>query len=149
MGITTDGNLGSSLTAQQANNWRMAYNQRRGLQGSETAAIERYTVSEADPAAGITGTETQVAGLTGLSVLVEDMTEEFAKSIGERWESGAKVFWFIPASSAQVALETDFILWTPMGTGSQTRWQPTSIAVHKVGSEYLFCRVAAKRAPRP
>jgi len=149
MSFTTDGSLGTSMTAQMANNWRLAYNRKRAMQGEEVASIERYTVSGADPAAGISGTETRVEGLADLAVFVEDMSRQYAESLGQEWVAGAKVFWFVPASAAQKAMSTDYLLWTPKGETSETRWEPTSIEIRNVGTDCLFCRVVAKRAPRP
>ena len=149
MTLPTDGNLGPSFTDDQVCSWIMAFNQDRGLQGNEVVSIERFTVSGADPAKGISGTKTQVSDIADIPCIAEDFTQEVADALGERWDSGNKVFYTRPATAAQITQDSDHLLWTQQGQAVQKRWKPTAIETRYVGSDILYCRIVAKREPRP
>jgi len=135
--------------ARIAANYKLEWERARGFQGNEVASIERYTETGGDDAAGIEPTRTQVSGISDLAVVVDDFTEDIAKSLGQDWQSGRKVFRFMPDATKEKVLDSDYILWTKQSETTQTRWKPESIQIHNIDSSYSICIVVASRAPRP
>jgi len=132
MSFSTMGDAGAGFLAAAANNMRRGFERLHGQQGNPTADVLRVTVSGENPAAGIAGTETQVAGLSGLDVVVGDFTKDVADAMGEEWDAGRKVFQFVDVE----VLKTDFISF------DSARWAPTSIDYR---SDWGVCIVVARR----
>jgi hypothetical protein len=81
-----------ALTYQEAMN--DAWGHINEIQGNQKASILRYTVTGRDPAAGVAGTKTLVAGLADLDVDVEDVSASAQQLSQGKLDMKSKTFVF-------------------------------------------------------
>jgi len=133
-----EGSLPSSEVADVAAGEREGWAALRSLQGEPTCDVVRYVLTGGDPPRGIPATRTLVPNLTGLPVLVSNLTELEARAYGGvDFAAGDRRFELF--TDVRV-LQTDSIRF-PASTGDlwvvwSVYWDPF------LGQTIAFCRLA-------
>lgn len=133
-----EGSLPLSEVVDVASAEREGWAALRSLQGELSCDVVRYVLTGGDPARGVPATRSLVSGLSGLPVLVSNLTEQEARAYGGvDFASGDRRFELFTGVRVR---ETDAIRF-PAGSGDL--WQVTSVYWdEKLGQTIAFTRLA-------